>query len=97
MAPQRMLRLTLPCAQVAQAELRPSSGRDIFRNTMDLLQQNAPDAAKMLMIHHAIINPEMHKLHWTDYLYQLQIKQLFLPQNKSYRHRYRRACFQTSL
>jgi predicted ATPase len=24
------------------------------------------------MIHHAIINPEMHKLHWTDYLYQLQ-------------------------
>jgi len=26
-APQRMLRLTLPCAHVAQAELRPSSGR----------------------------------------------------------------------
>lgn len=25
--------------------------------------QNAPDAAKMLMIHHAILNPHMHKVH----------------------------------
>ncbi|KAF4635251.1 hypothetical protein G7Y89_g2857 [Cudoniella acicularis] len=33
----------------------------LSEGTMALLQQNAPDAAKMLMIHHAIINPEMHK------------------------------------
>jgi hypothetical protein len=37
-----------------------------------LFQQNALDATKMLMIHHAIINLEMHKVYWTDYLYQLQ-------------------------
>ncbi|KIV98880.1 hypothetical protein, variant 3 [Verruconis gallopava] len=30
------------------------------------------DAALMLLIHHAIINPELHKHHWTQYLYQLQ-------------------------
>lgn len=31
----------------------------------------AKDAAMMLLIHHAIINPQSHKNHWTHYLYQL--------------------------
>ncbi len=31
----------------------------------------AKDAALMLLIHHAIINPGLHRLHWTQYLYQL--------------------------
>ncbi|KAL9125161.1 MAG: hypothetical protein Q9217_005593 [Psora testacea] len=30
------------------------------------------DAAKMLLIHHAILNQKAHSAHWTDYLYQLQ-------------------------
>lgn len=28
--------------------------------------------AKMLLIHHAILNQGLHSLHWTEYLYQLQ-------------------------
>ena len=40
--------------------------------TTDLFQRDAPDAARMLMIHHAILNPNMHEKHWSDYLYQLQ-------------------------
>ena len=39
---------------------------------MDLCKRNAPDTAKMLMIYYAILNPNMYKAHWTDYLYQLQ-------------------------
>ncbi|KIV98320.1 hypothetical protein, variant 2 [Verruconis gallopava] len=30
------------------------------------------DASLMLLIHHAILNPNCHKNHWTQYLYQLQ-------------------------
>lgn len=40
----------------------------------DELQRNTVpvDTASMLLIHHAILNPELHSKHWTDYLYQLQ-------------------------
>ncbi len=30
------------------------------------------DTAKMLLIHHAILNQKSHSIHWTNYLYQLQ-------------------------
>jgi len=30
------------------------------------------DTAKMLLIHHAILNQNLHSAHWTNYLYQLQ-------------------------
>jgi len=30
------------------------------------------DTAKMLLIHHAILNQNSHSIHWTNYLYQLQ-------------------------
>lgn len=30
------------------------------------------DTAKMLLVHHAILNQNTHSAHWTDYLYQLQ-------------------------
>ncbi|KAL9628809.1 MAG: hypothetical protein Q9164_007138 [Protoblastenia rupestris] len=46
--------------------------------TMMALKQNTRnghahrDAAKMLLIHHAILNRNAHSAHWTDYLYQLQ-------------------------
>jgi hypothetical protein len=39
---------------------------------MALIQQNVPDAFMMLMIHHAIIFPEKHVKHWTEYLYQIR-------------------------
>jgi hypothetical protein len=39
---------------------------------MALIHQNVPDAFMMLMIHHAIIFPEKHEKHWTEYLYQIR-------------------------
>ncbi len=30
------------------------------------------DTARMLLIHHAILNQDSHSIHWTNYLYQLQ-------------------------
>ena len=33
---------------------------------------SSTDTAKMLLIHHAILNQNLHSAHWTTYLYQLQ-------------------------
>jgi hypothetical protein len=47
--------------------------RTSMTRAFHLLPQPGParDAALMLLIHHAIINPGLHKRHWTQYLYQL--------------------------
>ena len=52
---------------------------DAVARAMTILKQNAieghaypGDAAKMLLIHHAILNQSEHIAHWTAYLYQLQ-------------------------
>jgi len=42
-------------------ERNPTEGNVSSRNT-----------AKMLLIHHAILNQRSHPVHWTKYLYQLQ-------------------------
>jgi hypothetical protein len=45
----------------AALERNPTEGNVSSRNT-----------AKMLLIHHAILNQRSHSVHWTNYLYQLQ-------------------------
>ncbi len=52
---------------------------EAITQTMTSLKRNAleghvysGDAARMLLIHHAILNQSAHAEHWTKYLYQLQ-------------------------
>lgn len=51
---------------------------EAIAQTIMALEQNTRndhvyrDTAKMLLIHHAILNQDTHSGHWTDYLYQLQ-------------------------
>jgi hypothetical protein len=52
---------------------------EAIAQTMTALKRNTAkgnvsfrDAAKMLLIHHAILNQNAHSTHWTNYLYQLQ-------------------------
>ena len=51
---------------------------EAIAQTMMALKQNTgnghvySDTAKMLLIHHAILNQNTRSAHWTEYLYQLQ-------------------------
>jgi len=46
--------------------------RDPIEGNISKGNISSRNIAKMLLIHHAILNPSSHPVHWTKYLYQLQ-------------------------
>ena len=67
----------LPDESVQKERMKKGEVEAIARTIMALKQNTRNghvyrDTAKMLLIHHAILNQNIHSVHWTDYLYQLQ-------------------------
>lgn len=68
----------LPAGSAEKEQMRKLEVEAIVRATAALkrnaIEGNAcsGDTAKMLLIHHAILNQNSHSVHWTNYLYQLQ-------------------------
>jgi hypothetical protein len=60
---EKMKQLEMECLKRAVAKLQQNTAAESHISS---------DAAKMLLIHHAILNRDLHSRHWTDYLYQLQ-------------------------
>lgn len=68
----------LPAGSAEKEQMRRLEIDAILRATA-ALKRNAiegnvrsVDTAKMLLIHHAILNQKSYSVHWTNYLYQLQ-------------------------
>jgi hypothetical protein len=68
---KKIKRIEIYCLKKALATLRQNTAESYVSS----------DTTKMLLIHHAILNQDLHQRHWTDYLYQLQDSSLGLQAN----------------